>query len=392
MGMELLFLLLPIAALSGWWIGWRGVKRRGVSGDAGCPPLTSDFFKGLNYLLDEQPDQALEVFIRMSETDSETVEIQFALANLFLRRGETDRAIRIHQNLMARPMLSREQRRKALYELGLDYMRAGLLDRAESLFHELSDDYLYASPSRKQLLDIYQQEKEWDKAIDVARQLNGKRDKAFSPVIAHYYCELAELAIKTGELGKAEKTLSQAFSEDRNCVRASLLEADVAQRRQQLKQAVRAYKRIETQDAAYLPLIVKPLRHCYEQLGQQDEYLQYLRFLSSKEQGISLLVALSQQMSEHGMKHQAITMLHESLRKRPSLRALDYLLDLRSSDESSSCGPELNALREVIHMLLEGKPVYQCGHCGYTTRTLQWQCPSCKQWGSIKPIHGIEGE
>ncbi len=390
MGIELLFLLLPIAALSGWWIGRRGLRRRNEA--AGCPPLSSEYFKGLNYLLEEQPDQALEVFIRMSEADSETIEIQFALASLFLRRGETDRAIRIHQNLMARPMLSREQRRKALYELGLDYMRAGLLDRAESLFHELSDDYHYSAPSRRQLLDIYQQEKEWDKAIDVARQLNGKRDKAYSPVIAHYYCEIAEQAMKNSELNRAEKMLARAFVEDNNCVRASLLEAEIVQRQQKTKQAIRAYKRVETQDPAYLPLIVKPLRLCYEQLGQQDEYLQYLRFLSSKEQGISLLLALSQQMSDHGMKHQAITLLHESLRKRPSLRALDYLLELRSIDEASSCGTELSALRDVIHMLLEGKPVYQCGHCGYTTRTLQWQCPSCKQWGSIKPIHGIEGE
>ncbi len=390
MGIELLFLLLPVAALSGWWIGRRGARSRKES--AGCPPLSSDFFKGLNYLLDEQPDQALEVFIRMSEADSETVEIQFALASLFLRRGEADRAIRIHQNLMARPMLSREQRKKALYELGLDYMRAGLLDRAESLFHELTDDFHYSAPSRLQLLDIYQQEKEWEKAIDVARQLNGKRDKTYSPVIAQYYCELAELDFKSGELGKTEKMLSRAFSEDRNCVRASLIEAELAQRQQQPKQAIRAYKRVETQDPEYLPLVVKPLRQCYEQIGQQDEYLQYLRFLSSKDQGISLLLALSKQLSDHGMTHQAITMLHESLRKRPSLRALDYLLELRSTEESTACGVELAALREVIHMLLEGKPVYQCSHCGYTTRTLQWQCPSCKQWGTIKPIHGIEGE
>jgi lipopolysaccharide assembly protein B len=390
-GIELLFLLLPFAALSGWWIGRRRTVRS-EKASSGCPPISSDFFKGLNYLLDEQPDQALEVFIRMSEADSETVEIQFALASLFLRRGEADRAIRIHQNLMARPMLSREQRKKALYELGLDYMRAGLLDRAESLFHELTDDFHYSVPSRRQLLDIYQQEKEWEKAIDVARQLNGKRDKAYSLVIAHYYCELAELAVKSGEMGKAEKLLSRAFSEDRNCVRASLLEAEVAQQQQHIKQAIRAYKRVETQDLEYLPLVVKPLRQCYEQIGQQDEYLQYLRFLSSKEQGISLLLALSRELSDHGMKHQAITMLHDSLRSRPSLRALDYLLELRGEDDSAASSAELSALREVIHMLLEGKPVYQCGHCGYTSRTLQWQCPSCKQWGTIKPIHGIEGE
>jgi len=390
MGMELLFLLLPLAALSGWFLGRKRTQRPTKERTA-APSLSSEYFKGLNYLLNEQPDQALEVFIRMSEHDSETVEIQFALASLFLRRGEADRAIRIHQNLIARPMLSREQRKKALYELGLDYMRAGLLDRAESLFHELSDDIDYARPSRLQLLDIYQQEKEWQKAIDAARLLNGKRDKSFSPVVAHYYCELAEQAMKSGELRKAEKMLARAFAEDRDCVRASLLEAENAMAQQHTKQAIRSYKRVETQDPEYLPLIIKPLRQCYEVAGQTDEYLQYLRFLSDKEQGISLVVALSQQLSEHGMKAQAISMLYAALRRRPSLRALDYLLELRSADASGH-EAELTALRDVIHMLLEGKPVYQCGNCGYTSRSLHWQCPSCKQWGRIKPIQGIEGE
>lgn len=391
MGIELLFLLLPVAALSGWYLGRRKKTRPGEVG-SGCPPLSRDYFQGLNYLLNEQPDEALEVFIRMSEQDNETVDIQFALASLFLRRGEVDRAIRIHQNLIARPMLSHEQRKKALYELGLDYMRAGLLDRAESLFLELADDSLYAETGRRQLLDIYQQEKEWDKAIETARRLNRKSDKSFLPIIAHYYCELAEEAINAGDYTEAGKLLKKAVSEDKKNVRATLLEAQIAEKSNQLKQAVRIYKRVESQDAEYLPLIITPLRHCYEQLGQMSEYERYLHQLSGKDESISLTLALSQQLREQGEEEQAIEKLLDYLHHRPSLRALDYLLDLRSSSNAEGHDIDLSILRDVIQKLLAAKPVCRCSNCGFTSKNLLWQCPSCKQWGKIKPIHGIEGE
>lgn len=391
MGMELLFLLLPVAALSGWLLGYKK-RSRSKKTKLGCPPLSSEYFKGLNFLLNEQPDEALEVFIRMSEEDSETVDIQFALASLFLRRGEVDRAIRIHQNLIARPMLSQEQRKHALYELGLDYMRAGLLDRAESLFQELTDNSRYARLSQRQLLDIYQQEKEWQKAIDIASKLNGRGDRTFSPVIAHYYCELAEKAFNTGEFAEASRLIKRAFAEDKNCVRASLLEGTISERLNQPKQAIRAYRRIEQQDAEYLPLVIEPLKRCYEASGQMDEYTRYLQQLSDKDESITLSLALSRQLCEQGDERTAMDKMLAYLQRRPSLRALDYLLELRKRYNTSEHDTELSTLSGVIHNLLEAKPVYRCGHCGFTSRSMLWQCPSCKQWGRIKPIQGIEGE
>ncbi|MCW8827744.1 MAG: lipopolysaccharide assembly protein LapB [Gammaproteobacteria bacterium] len=389
--MELLFLLLPVAALSGWYIGRRKAVRSRKYKE-GCAPLSSDYFQGLNYLLNEQQDEALEVFIRMSEQDNETVDIQFALASLFLRRGEVDRAIRIHQNLIARPMLSHPQRKRALYELGRDYMRAGLLDRAESLFLELTDDTLYAEQGRRQLLDIYQQEKEWDKAIAVAQRLKNKNDQTLSPVIAHFYCEQAEEAINAGEYSAAQRLLKRAVGEDRNSVRATLLEARIAERHGQLKQAIRIYQRVESQDADYLPMVIGPLKHCYEQLGTINEYRQYLYNLSKKEASISLVIALARLLQGQGKEHLAIEKLLEHLQQRPSLRALDYLLELRTSHHHQGQEIDLNVLHEVTHELLAAKPVCQCSHCGFTARTLHWQCPSCKHWGTLKPIHGIEGE
>lgn len=391
MGLELLFLLLPVAALSGWYLGRRN-SSSGKLGKRGCPPLSSDYFQGLNFLLNEQQDEALEVFIRMSEQDNETVEIQFALASLFLRRGEVDRAVRIHQNLIARPMLSRSQRKKALYELGLDYMRAGLFDRAESLFLELSDDSQYAAQGQRQLLDIYQQEKEWDRAIEIARRLKSKRDNTLPRIIAHFYCERAEEAMKTGDYAETAKLLKRAVAEDRKCVRATLLEAQVAEKSNQPKQAARIYRRVEQQDPEYLPLIIEPLKNCYQQLGAMDEYQRYLQHLCDKEESISLILANTQLFTEQGEERVAIEKLLDYLQRRPSLRALDYLLELRTLYNPRQDDTDLSVVRDVVHSLLVVKPVCRCSNCGFTAKTLHWQCPSCKQWGKIKPIHGIEGE
>ena len=230
MGLEILFLLLPVAALSGWLVGRGGVSgHRREEGGLFSP----DYFKGLNYLLNEQPDKAVEVFVQMLEVDSETVETHFALGNLFRRRGEVDRAIRIHQNLIARPTLNRTQRNQALFELARDYMAAGLLDRAEALFEELIDDREYSEQVGCQLLEIYQQEKEWDQAIEVARRLQGTGIDG-APLISHFYCELAERAMRRNDYAEAGKLLKRALSEDRANVRVSLLEGRMELRHQVL--------------------------------------------------------------------------------------------------------------------------------------------------------------
>lgn len=388
--MELLFLLLPVAALTGWFVGRR--KKNHSKTESGCPPLSQDLFRGLNFLLNEQPDKALEVFIRMSEMDNETVDVQFALASLFLRRGEVDRAIRIHQNLIARPMLPREQRNRALYELGRDYMRAGLLDRAESLLQELVNDSYYGALARRQLMDIFQQEKEWQKAIDVARRLASSEGEPLAPVIANYYCEQAEELLKRGESAEAGKMLKRAFSEDKNCVRASILEAEIALRHNQPKQALRAYTRVEQQDSDYLPVVIEPIGKCYEQLGDDAQFVRYLHELINRRESFSLVQALVQQLCMRGDEQEATSLLKAHLQRRPSLRALQQLLSLRCGEMVNSDSSEVSIIKGIVEQLVQAKPVFRCSNCGFTSRTLQWQCPSCKQWSKIKPIQGIEGE
>ncbi len=384
----LLFLLLPVAALSGWLLGIRR-NRKGDAPGGDCGSLSKDYFKGLNYLLDEQADKALEVFIQMSELDSEAVELHFALASLFARRGEVDRAIRIHQNLIARPVLAQSDRNRALYELAQDYMRAGLLDRAESLFGELTDDAVFGQRSRRQLLDVYQQEKEWDKAIQIARRLDSIQGQPLAPILAHFFCEQADEVLARGDSSQAMRMVKRAFSEDRNCVRATLIEAQLHLLNKNARAAIKSLKRVEKQNSEYLPLILDPLQQAYETQGNSEGFIDYLRHLPD-DGSLSPTLKLSEQLQCHEGDAGALQLLSQTLRRRPSLRILQQMLHLygkRTPDQT-----ELQLALATLDKFLQDKPVYHCENCGFHSRAMQWQCPSCKQWDRVKPIHGIEGD
>ena len=390
MGLELLFLLLPVAALSGWILGRRRHRTDPRQESTG---FSSEYFKGLNFLLNEQPDKAIEVFVRMVEVDSETIDTHLALGNLFRRRGEVERAIRIHQNLIARPILTRPYRNQALYELGLDYMRAGLLDRAEALFLQLIDDQERGEYALRQLLDVYQQEKEWDNAIKCARRLESATGEQMAAVVAQFYCELAEESLRADDIGHSVKMVKQALSEDRTCVRASLLEGRIHLRQGAYKSAMRALKRVEQQDAEFLPEILEPIQEAYRGQGRPMEMIHYLRPLLREHGGISVLLRLVDLIRQQQGDKDAALFITDYLRKRPSVRGMERLIELKLP--YSPAGPareDLQVLKDLTSSLLRDKPVYKCNNCGFTGKQLHWQCPSCKRWNTIRPIHGIEGE
>ncbi len=388
MGLELLFLLLPVAALSGWWLGRRG---RTGGGAAAVPGIPADYLKGINYLLNEQPDKAIEVFIEMLEVNPDTVETHLALGSLFRRRGEVDRAIRIHQNLIARPTLTGAQRAQALYELGQDYLRAGLLDRAEALFSELIDRGAHTEPALRCLLDIYEQEKDWEKAIDIARKLGTRSGEPMAARIAQYYCELAEQEIRQGEPGRAQRLLKRALGADPRCVRASLLEAELERRAGDFRAALKAYRRVELQNPEFVPEIVGPVRECLHQLGRDDEALEYLTELETRYGATSAVLAVADMLAQRD-PGAAIDHLVHYLRERPSVRGMDRLIALHLERAEGSARENLELLKGITDNLLREKPIYRCGACGFTGRSLHWQCPGCRRWTTITPVHGVEGE
>lgn len=384
----LLCLLLPIAAFSGWWIGRRGQG----SANRQVSALNPDYFKGLNFVLNEQPDKAIEVFIRMLEVDSETVETHLALGNLFRRRGEVDRAIRIHQNLIARPTLSREQRSNALLELGMDYMRSGLLDRAEGLFLELVESGTHLNQAYTQLLEIYQQEKDWDNAINVARKLEAISFESFSPIIAQFYCEHAQSTLSEGNMRAVKENLRKAMSFDSNCVRASLIEAQMYQKAGKIKAAIKSYKRIESQNSDYITEILTPLYACYRSLDKVDEFVEYLKTLVNIYGNISTLLLLTELIAEREGENAAIRFISDELKSRPTVKGVDKLIEYALERSEGEIYEHLKTIKELTSQLLEERPMYKCNSCGFDAKQLHWQCPSCKKWDTVKPVFGVVGE
>jgi len=388
--LELLWLLLPVAAASGWWAG----RARGMGGaDGGTEPRpSSDYFRGLNYVLNEQPDEAIDVFIRLVEVDSETIETHLALGSLFRRRGEVDRAIRLHQNLIARPNLSQDNRAFALLELARDYMRAGVLDRAEGLFSELVRSRVHVIEASRQLLTIYEREGEWHAAIDTAKKLQRVGGDTKGELIAHYWCELAIREHRSGRTKTARKDATKALGADPQCVRASILDGDCAMHLGQYRQAVRAYKRVESQDPAFLPEVIERLLDALAKAEHPAVLNAYIDQLRGRYNGFSVIRAATRLIREREGEEAARDFFREQLLKRPSLRGLREWVaqELERASEASRPGTEV--VLDMLDRLIESKPLYHCHQCGLQGKVLHWQCPSCRNWNTVKPIIGIEGE
>lgn len=389
MMLETLLLLLPVAALSGWLLGRRGSS---VNDDRGGTDIPSDYLKGMNYLLNEQPDKAIDTFIQMLDVDSNTVETHLALGGLFRRRGEVDRAIRIHQNLIARPTLSKDERIQALYELGQDYMRAGLLDRAETLLSELADSEQRHYSALKLLLDIYQQEKEWQKAIQVAKKYEIRTGESLSVNIAQFYCELAEQIRAAGEPLRALKFLKKALNEDRNCVRASLLEADIEFVAGDGKSALRAAQRVEQQDPAFISEALPLIKRCYQNSARMLDFNRYLQRLLAEHSCIAVVLELVELVRDDKGDEAAEEFVTNFLRHTPSVFGIERLIELNLERVNAEVKDKLLVLKQVTGDILKNKPIYQCHHCGFNGRTLHWQCPGCKGWNTVKPVQGTEGK
>ncbi len=380
---EWLLLLLPLAAASGWWAARRSDARRGASGSSADP----SFFRGLNYLLNEQPDKAIDVFLKLAEVDGETADTHLALGSLFRRRGEVDRAIRIHQNLVSRPNLGKEQRGYALYELGQDYMRAGLFDRAESMFSELVEMRVHRKRALKGLREIYQQEKDWVRCLEVAEQLQVLTGESVSAEIAQYHCELAEEALKAGDRAGADTHLSRAQAVDRLCVRATMLQGKMEMARGDPNAAVAVYQRVSEQAPEFLPEILPELLEAYRRSGRKDP-LPKLKRLYRDSPSPSLVLTLADSLQRREGDEAAIAFLVEYVSGYADLAGLERLLGIygpRLADDDH-LQATYRAVLAVIDHLRSRQPDYQCEQCGFVARRLHWQCPSCKHWGSIKPV------
>lgn len=382
-------LLLPAAAFSGWMVG----RRHPNEVEHASPSLSREYYVGLNYLLNEQPDKAVDIFIKLLEVDGDTVETHLALGSLFRRRGEVDRAIRIHQNIIARPQLSNAQRAEALLALGRDYMSAGVLDRAERIFHEfINVKTEHSGASLYYLLDIYQQEKAWESAIACAQKIEAATGDDMQSIISHHYCEIATREYEANHFDKAKGALKKAFAANRNSVRASLLQAQLELGQHRYKAAIKLYKRIKTQDPEFISEIIEPLGVCYEHLGEEYEYIDFLKQTQQQYPRISIVLVLAKRLfTQYGLET-AMDYVTTELRKHPSLRGLKQLIDWHLLHAEGKVHEQLQVLNDITQKLLKDKPIYRCEKCGFSGKQIHWQCPGCRSWDSVKPIHGLEGD
>lgn len=388
--LQLLLLLLPIAAISGWVSGYRHKRSTEHKFDGNA--ISPGYFLGLNYLINEQPDKAVDVFIKMLEVNTDTVETHLALGNLFRRRGEVDRAIRIHQNLIARPQLDEKQRTQALFELAQDYLRAGMLDRAERLFLELLKLGGDVNISLNSLINIYQQQRDWNQAIATAKKLEKLTGTSMSSAIAHYNCELAELAINNNQSDRAVAYLKEALKQDKNCARANIILGKLFYHDGNYQAAIDSSHKVYEQDEEYVSEVIDILAKSYKEIGLEEKFSDYLVKRIIEKPRIYYILAMAEHLKEKEGEVAALDYLAKQMPRCLSLRGLGHMLGLHINHVDPKIKGQMLLLKEFTDQLLKNKPVYRCVHCGFSGKNLYWQCPSCRRWNTVKPIHGLEGD
>jgi lipopolysaccharide biosynthesis regulator YciM len=373
-------LSLPLFFALGWFAARIDIKQL-VSESRALP---KSYFRGLNFLLNEQPDQAIEAFIEVVKVDPQTIELHFALGSLFRRRGEVERAIRMHQNLVERSDLAAAERSHALFELAQDYFKAGLLDRAEELLLKLEGSP-HAEGALRLLLEIYEQEKEWQRAIAIAEKLETITGRSHQKEIANFCCELAGSEIMHTRPESARPHLAAALAHHRLCVRANVLLGDLEAQAGRIPAAIDAWKRIEGQNPAFLALVAERIYNGYKQLGRPAEGVNLLRGYLARYSSIDLLNVVFHGTLEVQGAEPAYRLVSDELRRSPTLLGLDKLLEAQLLDAPAERRRDLELVKELLNQHTRSLAMYKCDNCGFRARQYYWHCPACAAWETYSP-------
>ena len=396
MEIELWWLLvLPLFFGFGWLAARIDIKH--VVSESRALPRS--YFTGLNFLLNEHPDKAIEAFLEAAKIDPETVELHFALGSLFRRRGETDRAIRVHKHLIDRDaslsQLSEDQRLHALSELGQDYLKAGLLDRAEEIFLKLRGTQRDEEALRN-LLEIYQQEKDWEKAIAIAELMPGHAEHLWQKQIAEFHCELAASDLLNSRSDAARARLAAALAANRRCVRATLMLGELetkvgaggtAQARSaaNLEAAINIWQTIEQQNPVFLSLAADKMMTTYRELGREQVGIELLRGYLDRHSSLDLLDAVFQAELQARGPESAYVLVRDELRRNPTLLGLDKLLEAQIRLAPQEKRADLELVKNLIHNHTRRVARYRCDDCGFKARQFHWRCPACGGWETFPP-------
>jgi lipopolysaccharide assembly protein B len=385
---------MPTMEIELWWLlaltvlffalGWIAARIdiKHLLRESRALPLS--YFRGLNFLLNEQPDKAIESFIEVVKVDPQTIDLHFALGNLFRRQGEIDRAIRMHQNLLDRHDLPADRRQLAVFELAQDFHRAGLLDRAEELFSKL-DGSPFELQSLGFLLQIFEQEKDWQKAIRVTKRMEALAKRPYFKEIAHYYCELAQGAMLRSQLDEARAHLDQALSEYKLCTRAMSLLGDVEAQQGNYPAAISAWQRIESQNPAFLGLVAERLADAYRRHGDVAQGIRILRSYEDQYPSLDLLNALFTQLLAHEGPDAAAQLIKDELTRNPTLLGLDKLLEAQLLSAPAERRHDLELVKGLVGQHIKRLGMYRCEQCGFRAKQYYWRCPGCGKWETYTP-------
>ena len=384
MEIELWFLLaLPLLFAVGWLA--RGFESKVRETDNAALPRS--YFRGLNLLLNDQHDKAIDAFIEVVKLDPETIELHQALGNLFRRRGEFDRAVRIHTHLLNRADLPARQRLLALNELGQDYLKAGLLDRAEDAFVQLLEDRNHRFDALRALLRIYQMEREWLKAVDCARRLESEAGESHYVSIAHYYCELGSDALNRGALVEAQQAIDEALAANRKSIRALVLAGDIAAKRGDHDQALRQWRRVESASVEHVPLIAAQVADTLAAQGKEGDALDWLERMLLDAPSIDLLDIAARRITEWRGATAAEALIARETQRLPSLLGFERLLEARLAvtQQAGRQDDELQLLSSLLRNHTQKLARYRCTKCGFRAREYHWNCPGCTTWDTYPP-------
>lgn len=383
---ELLFLLLPIAAGYGWYMGRRSIRQKQ---NYHKKKISKDYFTGLNFLLSNESDKAVDLFISLLDVDDETIDTHMSLGSLFRKRGEVERAIRIHQNLIARPNIQHEQHEIAMLELGKDYQAAGFFDRAEEIFLNLVHQENHTEEAETFLIDIYQVTKEWAKAIKITEQLSRKRQQVLKPIIAHFYCQLAdeETVIKN-----KIKLFYIALKQNSRCGRALLSLANIYVESGDSKLCRQMLSKLVDAEIELLPDALDIARKAYVDIDP-SKYQEFLTQAIVEGGGASVINELVTLMVNQDELKQAESLLLDTLYRNPTMKGFQQLMQIHILEAEDGSGKQsLTLLEQLVEQQIKYRPCYRCKECGFPSHVLYWHCPSCKSWGTIKRIKGLDGE
>jgi lipopolysaccharide biosynthesis regulator YciM len=343
--------------------------------------LPASYFRGLNFLISEQPDKAIEAFTEALKADSNTLELHFALGSLFRRTGEMDRAIRLHQGLLERETLAEPQKLMALAELAQDYLKAGLFDRAEEIFIKLTETR-YANSAMRALLEIYVREKEWLQAVNIAQRLEALTGRPLRMEIAQFHCELAQQQVLLGHIEQARANLEEAINANRDCVRANVMLGDLEAAAGNPAAALTAWRAIELQAPAYIEIVSARMMAAWRSLNKTEEGLLWLQEIVRKYHLEETAQVLFEATLDLKGPEAGYRMAHDEAEQSPKLAALDRLLQAKVSGMPDG---DLRLVMDAVREHLEKTAFHRCGTCGYTARQFHWHCPSCGEWETFPP-------